>query len=74
MSDTPKHSKKGGPVFGYLAILFAAAFLMLLLAHFIQQRDEHIVLDRQGRSVSAGVETLSDGELFHVKRSFLLNS
>ena len=57
MSETPKHRKKGGPVFGYMIILFAAAFLMLLLAHFIQQRDEHIVLDRQSISASTGADT-----------------
>lgn len=44
MSETPKN-KKGGPVFGYLAIMFAAAFLMLLLAYFIQQRNNEVAID-----------------------------
>ena len=47
MSRTPKKSKKGGPVFGYMIILFAAAFLMLLLAYFIQQRDDHVETNSQ---------------------------
>jgi len=32
-------AKQGAPVFVYLAILFASAFLMLLLAYFIQERN-----------------------------------
>ena len=44
MSDAPKN-KKSGPVFGYLAIMFAAAFLMLLLAYFIQQRNNEVAID-----------------------------
>lgn len=32
-------TKKSTPVFVYLAIMFAAAFLMLLLAYFIQERN-----------------------------------
>lgn len=44
MSETP-NNKKGGPVFGYLAIMFAAAFLMLLLAYFIQQRNNEVAMD-----------------------------
>lgn len=60
MSNTPKYSKKGVPVFGYMAILFAAAFLMLLLAYFIQQRNEQVVLDRQNISASAFTELPAD--------------
>lgn len=47
--STPKHStppteeteprKHTSSVLGYLAVLFAAAFLMLLLAYFIQERN-----------------------------------
>lgn len=51
MSDTPK--KKGGPVFGYLAIMFAAAFLMLLLAYFIQQRNNEVAMNGLKDSISS---------------------
>lgn len=37
--DAPPSPKKSAPVFVYLAIMFAAAFLMLLLAYFIQERN-----------------------------------
>jgi len=37
--ETPSTPKKGTPVFVYLAVMFAAAFLMLLLAYFIQERN-----------------------------------
>ena len=43
MSEAPKN-KKGAPVFTYLAIMFAAAFLMLLLAYFIQQRNNEVAM------------------------------
>lgn len=51
MSETPKN-RKGGPVFGYLAIMFAAAFLMLLLAYFIQQRNNEVAMDDLKDSVT----------------------
>lgn len=44
MSETP-NKKKNGPVFTYLAIMFAVAFLMLLLAYFIQQRNNEVAMD-----------------------------
>ena len=51
MSETPENKQpkkapgKGAPVFTYLAIMFAAAFLMLLLAYFIQQRNNEVAID-----------------------------
>lgn len=57
MSDTPKNnapgSKKGAPVFTYLAIMFAAAFLMLLLAYFIQQRNNEAAMSGLKDSISS---------------------
>lgn len=41
-SRRSKRPRKGASVFVYLAVLFAAAFLMLLLAFFIQQRDDAV--------------------------------
>jgi len=35
-------AKKSAPVFVYLAVMFAAAFLMLLLAYFIQERNSAV--------------------------------
>lgn len=52
MSETPKN-KKSGPVFGYLAIMFAAAFLMLLLAFFIQQRNNEVAMDGLKDSITS---------------------
>lgn len=52
MSETPKN-KKGGPVFGYLAIMFAVAFLMLLLAYFIQQRNNEVAMDGLRDSITS---------------------
>lgn len=40
--DAPLSPKKGTPVFVYLAVMFAAAFLMLLLAYFIQERNSAV--------------------------------
>ncbi len=43
----PEHDddrpRRKAPVFVYLALLFVAAFLMLLLAYFIQQRNESVL-------------------------------
>lgn len=52
MSNSP-NNKKGGPVFGYLAIMFAAAFLMLLLAYFIQQRNNNVAMAGLRDSISS---------------------
>lgn len=52
MSEAPKN-KKGAPVFTYLAIMFAVAFLMLLLAYFIQQRNNEVAMDGLKDSISS---------------------
>ena len=50
-----KRPRKGASVFVYLAVLFAAAFLMLLLAFFIQQRDNAVA----GQHTGAAAATVS---------------
>lgn len=42
----------GGNVFGYLAILFAVAFFMLLLAYFMQQRNTEVAMSGLRDSIS----------------------
>lgn len=48
-NDVPaKKKRRGASVFTYLAVLFAAAFLMLLMAYFVQQRNNDAMrLDMQ---------------------------
>lgn len=69
-------AKKSTPVFVYLAVMFAAAFLMLLLAYFIQERNSaaqignlqsamesiHSIdeLMEENRELRAELETLKD--------------
>ena len=48
-----KPKNHGASVFTYLAILFAAAFLMLLLAYFIQQRNNDVALDHLRDSITS---------------------
>lgn len=52
MSETP-NNKKGGSVFGYLAIMFAVAFFMLLLAYFIQQRNNEVAMSGLRDSITS---------------------
>ncbi len=53
-SASPQKSKRrGASVFTYLAILFAAAFLMLLLAYFIQQRNNDVAMDHLRDSITS---------------------
>lgn len=50
-------SKRRGSVLGYLVVLFAVAFLLLLVAYFQQQRSNSEATDALKQSASA-VETL----------------
>lgn len=50
--------RKITPVFIYMAILFAAAFLMLLLAYFIQRRNSENTIDDLRSSMTATREDL----------------
>ena len=55
-------SPRRSPVTGYLAILFAAAFLLLLLAYFQQQRANSETTDalKQGVSAVQSIQNLMD--------------
>ncbi len=51
----PEHDdrpRRKAPVFVYLALLFVAAFLMLVLAYFIQERDESVLSGGRWSAVS----------------------
>ena len=61
MSEAPKN-KKGAPVFTYLAIMFAVAFLMLLLAYFIQQRNNEVAMDGLKDSISSSHASVDELE------------
>jgi len=57
----PEHDDKPrrkAPVFVYLALLFVAAFLMLVLAYFIQQRDESVISGGRAETGSAALCTI----------------
>lgn len=51
---------KTTPVFVYLAVLFAAAFLLLLLAYFVQQRNSADAIDDLRTSMTATREELME--------------
>lgn len=53
-----KKSGRPAPLFVYLAVLFAAAFLMLLLAYFVQQRNSETTIDDLRSSMTATREEL----------------
>lgn len=53
-------ARKTTPVFIYLAILFAAAFMMLLLAYFVQQRNSENAIDDLRSSMTATREELME--------------
>lgn len=57
-NPTGAKANKTTPVFIYLAILFAAAFLMLLLAYFIQLRNSENTIDDLRTSMTATREEL----------------
>lgn len=52
-SHPRRERRRRSPVMGYLAILFAVAFLLLLLAYFQQQRANSEATDALKESVSA---------------------
>ena len=51
-SDPPIKPKSGKPVAIYLVILFAAAFALLLMAYFMQQRSSNEVIGNLQNSVN----------------------
>ncbi len=50
--SSSNQKKHNAPVFGYLAILFAVAFFMLLLAYFMQQRNTEVAMSGLRDSIS----------------------
>lgn len=54
----PPH--KRGSVMIYLAVLFAAAFLLLLMSYFMQQRANREAMDDLQKSSSSAVESLEN--------------
>ncbi len=67
--------KKTVSVVGYLAILFAAAFLLLLLSYFMQQRSNEQAISGLKDSVNSfqSVETLMDTNQRLIQESAALN-
>lgn len=59
-STSPTEKNKRSSVYVYLAILFGAAFLMLLLAYFVQQRNNETVLDDLRSTTASRQELLED--------------
>ena len=47
-------------VFGYLAILFAVAFLLLLMSYFMQQRSNQEAMDNLQATSDSAVQTLEN--------------
>lgn len=59
MESKPGQSRKAGSVVTYLAVLFAAAFLLLLLAYFMQQRTNEVAIGSLTESITS-IESLDD--------------
>ncbi len=57
-TSVPLKKGKGSSFFIYLAVLFGAAFLMLLLAYFVQQRNSDAALDNLRMTSNASKEEL----------------
>ena len=55
---TPPHKKVS--VMGYLAILFAAAFLLLLLSYFMQQRANREAVENLTQTSNSAVQSLDN--------------
>ena len=58
--STPPQRNKPSSFYVYLAILFGAAFLMLLLAYFVQQRNSETVRDNLRTATASREELLED--------------
>jgi len=57
-APAPPRKNRTASVFTYLAVLFGAAFLMLLLAYFVQQRNNAAAMDDLRISTAASKEEL----------------
>lgn len=52
--------KRGGAVMGYLVVLFGAAFLLLLMSYFMQQRTNREALNDLRQTSNSAVESLDN--------------
>ena len=78
MSEQPQQTEYGTPgknkrssVYVYLAVLFGAAFLMLLLAYFVQQRNNAAVLDDLRSTTASRQELLEEIQRLEDEKSHL---
>ena len=58
--STPPQRNKPSSFYVYLAILYGAAFLMLLLAYFVQQRNNETVQDNLRTTIASREELMED--------------
>ncbi len=58
--------RRKAPVFVYLAVLFIAAFLMLLLAYFIQMRNDEVAAPVPRETLEKFEPTAIDDHLFMI--------
>ena len=67
----PPEKNKPSSAYVYLAVLFGAAFLMLLLAYFVQQRNNDAVLDDLRSTTASREELLEDIKALEEERDQL---
>ncbi len=58
--------RRKAPVFVYLAVLFIAAFLMLLLAYFIQERNEEVAAPVSRETLENYKPTANNDRIFTI--------
>ena len=68
---SPPEKNKPSSAYVYLAVLFGAAFLMLLLAYFVQQRNNDAVLDDLRSTTASREELLEDIKALEEERDQL---
>lgn len=68
---SPPEKNKPSSAYVYLAVLFGAAFLMLLLAYFVQQRNNDAVLDDLRSTTASREELLEDIKALEAERDQL---
>lgn len=70
-SSSPAAKNKRSSVYVYLVVLFGAAFLMLLLAYFIQQRNNATVLNDLRATTASRQELLENIEALEAEKEGL---
>ncbi len=58
--------RRKAPVFVYLAVLFIAAFLMLLLAYFIQERNDEVAAPVSRETLEKYEPTAINDQIFTI--------